>query len=412
MGLPSEAPVRRSPLLAVFLTVVIDLLGFGIVLPLLPLYADEHGAPGVVIGLLFVAFSGMQFLTAPLWGRWSDRIGRRPVILLGLTGSFLSYLLFAASEILPYPLVWLFVSRTTAGVFGGTISTAYAYIADVTSTKERGRGMALIGMAFGIGFTIGPALGGLGYRWDPMAPGLIAAGCSALAWLYAWRSLTEPERRRPTTRGTWLDTKAFRRAVGRPGVGLLLLAVFVTVSSFALMESTLGLLAKRVYAFDIHEVGLLFTYLGFWIALTQGLVVRRLLPRVGEVRMARAGAVLLAAGLLLLAADQTVLYLACVAPLSVLGFGMVTPSVNALLSLRTPGDEQGGVMGISQSLQSLGRIVGPMVGLSLFGIAWPLPFRLGAAGMAGAFLLTLGLRTPGASTAEPSETSTTQSSGA
>lgn len=394
MSRPLETAVRRSPLLAIFLTVVIDLLGFGIVLPLLPLYADEHGAPGAVIGLLFVAFSGMQFLTAPLWGRWSDRVGRRPVILLGLLGSFLSYLLFAVSEVLPQPLLWLFISRITAGVFGGTISTAYAYIADVTSDKERGRGMALIGMAFGIGFTIGPAIGGLGYRLHPMAPGLIAAGFSALAWLYAWRSLTEPERRRPTTRGTWLDLAAFRRAIGRPGIGLLLVAVFVTVTSFALMESTLGLLAKKVYTFDIQQVGLLFTYLGFWIALTQGMIVRRLLPRVGEVRMARAGALLLAVGLLLLSMDQTVLYLATVAPLSVLGFGMVTPSVNALLSRRTPADEQGGVMGISQSLQSLARIVGPMMGLSLFGVSWPLPFRIGAAGMLGAFFLTLGFRAP------------------
>ena len=386
--------MRRSPLLAIFLTVVIDLMGFGIVLPLLPLYADQHGAPGWLIGLLFTAFSGMQFLTAPLWGRWSDRIGRRPVVLLGLVGSFLSYLLFGLSEVLPNALVWLFASRLAAGIFGGTISTAYAYIADVTSETERGRGMALIGMAFGIGFTLGPAIGGLGYNLHPMAPGLIAAAFSAGAFLFAWRRLTEPERRRPTTRGTWFDTKAFARAMGRPGIGMLLLAVFVTVSCFALMESTLGMLAKRIYTFDIHEVGLLFTYLGFWIALTQGMIVRRLMPKVGEVRLARIGSVLLAAGLFLLSLDLTVGYLAAVAPISVLGFGMVVPSVNSLLSRRTPADEQGGVMGISQSLQSLARIVGPMAGLSLFDMSWPLPFRAGAAGMIVAALLALALKPP------------------
>ncbi len=389
-----EALVRRSPLFVVFLTVVIDLLGFGIVLPLLPLYADEHGASPATIGLLFTAFSGVQFVTSPLWGRLSDRIGRRPVILLGLTGSIASYALFGIAEMLPNPLVWLFASRIAAGLFGGTIGAAYATIADVTSERERGRGMALIGMAFGIGFTLGPAIGGLGHALHPTAPGLIAATCSTAALLFAWRRFEEPAHRRPTTRGTWLDLGALRESLARPNVRVLLLAIFVTVTCFALFESTLGLLAKRVYSFGVQQVGWLFTYLGFWIALTQGVIVRRLMPRVGEVRLARAGCVMLAAGLVLLSLDLTVAYLAAVAPIVVLGFGMVVPSINALLSRRTDADRQGGMMGLAQSLQSLARIVGPLAGLSMFGVAWALPFRVGAAGMVAAALLALAFRSP------------------
>ena len=383
-----EDPSSEKPALgALFLTVVIDLLGFGIVLPLLPLYADDYGAAPALIGLLFASFSATQFLTAPLWGRWSDRVGRRPVILLGLVGSALSYFLFAMSTRLPQPMLWLFVSRIAAGVFGGTISTAYAYIADVTDVSNRGRGMALIGMAFGVGFTIGPALGGLGHAIDPIAPGLLATAFSLIALYVAWKRLKEPVRHRPHGRRTWLDLSSVQRALGTRSVPALLLTIAVAVTCFALMESTLGLLGRRVYEFSITEIGWLFTYLGFWIAFTQGFLVRRFLPRVGERRMAIGGAILLALGLLLFSVDASVLYLACVAPVSVLGFGMIVPSVNAMISLRTDPTTQGEIMGLSQSLQSLARIIGPVAGLSLFGIRWPLPFYAGAAGM----VIALGL---------------------
>ena len=377
---------KRSPLLAVFFTVVIDLLGFGIVLPLLPLYADEYGASPVLIGLIFVAFSGMQFVTAPLWGRLSDRIGRRPVILWGLIGSMLSYVCFALAPLLPHPIAWLFVSRLTAGVFGGTISTAYAYIADVTTPEERGRGMALIGAAFGIGFTVGPAVGGVGHWLHPTVPGFAAAGFSLLAFLFALRNLHEPERT-ARARGTWLDLTALHKALTTPTIGGLLLLLFLTVSSFALMESTLGLLAKRVFTFDYWQVGLLFSYLGFWSALTQGYLVRKYLKKGREGTFARLGALVLGAGLLGLAFPRSVLGFALVAPLPVLGFAMILPAANALISLRTDPATQGEVLGVSQSLQSLARIVGPMLGLSLFGVSVPLPFYVGAAVMGVAVFL-------------------------
>ncbi len=378
------------PLLSIFLTVVIDLLGFGIVLPLLPLYGDEWGMSPASIAVLFTAFSGMQFLTAPLWGRLSDRIGRRPVLLVGLAGSIVSYALFAVSA-LDQALVLLFVSRFTAGIFGGTISTAYAYIADVTTSEERGRGMALIGMAFGIGFTLGPAIGGLGHAWDPTVPGIIAACLSAIAFLFAWRRLPEPEGHKPAPRQSWFDLRAFGEAMRAETIGAILLLNFATVTCFSLMESTVGLLGRREHDLSILQIGLLFTYLGFWTALTQGMIVRRYMKKVGEQRFAVLGTLILGAGMAAFGFAPSLGWLIALAPLAVLGFGMVTPSLNSLLSRRSAADMQGGIMGVNQSLQSLSRIVGPLIGLPLFGILQPLPFWVGAGMMGGCFVMALAL---------------------
>ncbi|MDA1194317.1 MAG: MFS transporter [Planctomycetota bacterium] len=378
------------PLAAIFLTVVIDLLGFGIVLPLLPLYADEWHASPTVIALLFTSFSALQFVSAPLWGRLSDRVGRRPVLLVGLAGSVVSYALFGVAAFQSL-LGLLFVSRITAGLFGGTISTAYAYIADITSTEERGRGMALIGMAFGIGFTLGPAIGGFGHALHPAAPGLIAAALSLTAFLFAWRRLPEPERHVPAPRRSWLDLGALRSAMRAETIGAILLLSFVTITCFSLMESTVGLLGKRVYELKFHEIGLLFTYLGFWTALTQGMIVRRYMKRVGELKFAVLGTFTLGLGMLAFGLASTLGWLIALAPLAVLGFGMVTPSLNSLLSRRSAADVQGGVMGVNQSLQSLSRIVGPLIGLPLFGIDHALPFWAGAGMMGICFVLALAL---------------------
>src|SRR5690349_3175844 len=167
----------RSPLLFIFLTVFIDLLGFGIVIPLLPIYSENYHASEATLGLLFTSFSGMQFLFAPMWGRLSDRMGRRPVLIGGLIGTAFSYVLFANA----HDLTMLFVSRLLAGFFGGNISAAQAYIADVTPPEKRAQGMGLIGAAFGLGFTFGPPLGGILSTYSMALPGYLAAGLSLAA---------------------------------------------------------------------------------------------------------------------------------------------------------------------------------------------------------------------------------------
>lgn len=382
--------MKRSPLLSVFLTVVIDLLGFGIVLPLLPRYADQHHAPPWMVGVLFASFSAMQFVFAPLWGRVSDRVGRRPVLLAGLLGSVGAYLLFAAAEATPWPLAVLLVSRIFAGIAGATISTASAYIADVTTPEQRGRGMALIGAAFGVGFTVGPVIGGLGYALSVYAPGLIAAGCSLGAFLFALRRLPEPERHEHHAHAA-LKGSAVKAALATPTVPLILLLAFLATTAFAMFESTLSLLTKRQFAMDTTANGWLFAWIGLSLIVAQGAIVRRLLPRLGEARMVSVGALLLSAGLVGVAWAPSTGWLYGMVPVVVLGFAFITPSLSSLISRRTSTSTQGEVLGLYQSGLALARIAGPLAGNLLQGRWLPLPCYVGSVGLALAFVLSLGL---------------------
>jgi MFS family permease len=386
--LPAGSPaLRRSALGVLFLTVFIDLLGFGIVLPLLPRYADDLRASGVEIGLLFASFSGMQFLFAPLWGRLSDRHGRRRLILLGLAGSTASYVLFAFAR--SYEL--LLASRILAGVFAATIGTAQAYIADVTGSDQRGRGMAMIGAAFGIGFTFGPVLGWLTHDFlGPSWPGLAAAALSATALALAWRKLPEPERR--AAREPVARFAALRHVAARRDVLLIVTLQTVATFAFASFEGTLALLTSRRYGYEFRGNGLLFTYIGACLLLAQGLLVRRLMGRVGERAFARLGAVCLCLGFVAIARGGTSLgWVLPVLAVTVLGFAMITPSLSSLLSLHTPAGMQGEVLGLGQSGLSLARILGPFLGNVLFARDPETPYWMAAAVMLVATLASLAL---------------------
>ena len=351
-------------------------MGFGIVLPLLPRYAVDLRASGAQIGLLFASFSGMQFLFAPVWGRLSDRHGRRRLILLGLLGSTASYVLFAFAR--TYAL--LLISRVLAGIFAATISTAQAYIADVTGHGDRGREMALIGAAFGIGFTFGPVVGWVTHDFlGPSWPGLAAAALSATAFLLALKRLPEPERHRPI-RAAGASFAGFRHVFARPRLTLIVALQIVTTVAFAGFEGTLALLTKERYGQGIRGNGLLFTYIGVCLLLAQGMLVRRYMPRVGERRFVRLGTLLLAAGLLGIPLGGTALaWVLPVLAVTVVGFAMVTPSLASLLSLHTPSDLQGEVMGLGQSGTSFARILGPFVGNVLFAVDPESPYWAGAA---------------------------------
>jgi MFS family permease len=381
----TDAP-RKASLLVIFLTVFIDLLGFGMVLPLLPIYAKDfaeqlglepgHSRIGVIIALLMSSFSFMQFMFAPLWGRLSDRVGRRPVLMIGLAGSVVFYTLFGIATVMK-SLPLLFASRIGAGVAGATISTAQAYIADATSLANRARGMAMIGAAFGLGFTFGPLFGFLAVpsgTGDPgPGPGYAAAGLSAIALCLAYFKL--PESLRPDSqaqRPHWLDTRALRGALATPAVGLLLLTIFIYVFSFANLESTLSLMinAEDVgYAFDFREVCLTYAFIGFVLTMVQGGIVRPVSTRVPEAVMAMGGSVVEIIGFVVLtqAAITPSLPLLLVGlGIVVTGFAFVTPSLNSLLSRWSDPAKQGGILGIGQSISALSRILGPMAGVPLF----------------------------------------------
>jgi MFS transporter, DHA1 family, tetracycline resistance protein len=364
----------KASLLTIFLTVFIDLLGFGIVLPLLPIFALQYSTDtsGVTIGLLMSSFSAMQFLFAPLWGRVSDRVGRRPVLIVGLAGSVVFYGLFGYATSAG-SLALMFVARIGAGIAGATISTAQAYIADCTTLETRAKGMALIGAAFGLGFTFGPLFAVLalpeGGQSPGPGPGYAAAALSAVALLLAIFKLPESLRPDSTREARKLfDIGALRVALAVPSVGMLLAAWFLCVFSFANFESTLSLLLKDQLQFTFREVCEIFAFIGFVLTLVQGGLVRRLSGRVSEGKLAATGAVLEVVGfglLILVTRNYSLGLLLVVLAVIVSGFAFMTPSVNSLISRRSDPTKQGAILGVGQSVNALARIIGPAVGIPL-----------------------------------------------
>ncbi len=432
---------RRSALLIVFLVVFIDLLGFGIVLPLLPLYANRLLTPmfpgdegrlarGALLAALMASFSFMQFLFAPVWGRVSDRVGRRPVLLLGLAGSAVFYALFAYASHLGFAgepalaVALILLARVGAGVAGATISTAQAVIADCTPPERRAHGMALIGAAFGIGFTFGPLLCYTSFFVpSKAAPGAAAAGLSLLALLLGIALLPETLRAGAEGRRHWFRLGATLEVLRAPAIGTLVVTFFLATVAFGSLESTLALMnqvllsagrvvrAEEMSDEQLEEVfkksSLIFAFVGFVLMLVQGFVYRRFVSRVGEVRFLRAGVLLMLLGLGgviatvlgvargALAGDGTVIPVALVIlAVLVTGFALMTPSVQSLISRRADPTRQGEILGVNQSMSALARILGPAIGSFLFFVepTHAVPYVVGAGLMAVVLVLTLRLR--------------------
>jgi DHA1 family tetracycline resistance protein-like MFS transporter len=415
---------NRSALLIVFLVVFIDLLGFGIVLPLLPRYARDFLPPdtpkflgGLTIGLLYSSFSAMQFLFAPLWGRVSDRVGRRPILLLGLLGSVVFYGLFAYASMLESPetrtlgLILLFVSRIGAGIAGATIATAAAVIADSTTPEGRSRGMALIGVAFGIGFTVGPLLAfGAVFtqheaRW---APGVLASSLSFLALVLGLVLLPETRQpgRRVPHRG-WLDWHSLLATLRTPTVGLLVITFFLATFGFANFEATLSLLTKEAFDYGEADNFLVFAFVGATLMVAQGLLYRRLANRVSELTFIRIGVLLMLLGLAnlggvaalstnpeLLPRSVAFYWFLAALAVAVTGFAFLNPSVQSLISRRSDPAKQGEALGVNQSASALARILGPAIGLSLFTLTAThvLPYLVASGLLAVVLALTPRLR--------------------
>lgn len=400
-AMSSSPTTRRGSLAVIFLTVFIDLLGFGMVIPLLPIYArqfstDEHGWQ---LGALMAVFSVMQLFATPLWGRLSDRIGRRPVLMIGLAGSIVFYALFGVATMMSS--FWLlFASRVGAGISGATISTAQAYIADTTSLGERPRGMALIGVAFGCGFTLGPLFGFLAVPQGDQAgpwPGFAAAGLSALALLLAWILLPESlhaESESATRRR--FDLQSLGNALAIPSIGLLLLALFVCGFSVACVETTLGMLIKReegyssAFEFGWKEVCLTYAMIGFTLVVVQGGIVRPLARRVAEGRLAEFGALVEVIGFGMLVSSirhgsVTVLFISLI--LVVSGFAFIQPSLHSLLSRRSDPAHQGAVLGVAQSVSALARICGSFISIPMLMFNHAFPYVVGASLMAVSLVL-------------------------
>lgn len=385
----SPAAPRRSPLVVLFLTVFIDLMGFGIVIPLLPFYAERLNATPFTAGMLIAVYSLMQLVFAPVWGRISDRVGRRPVLLVSLASSAVSYFLLAAAG----SLSTLFAARVLAGIAGASIPVAQAYIADVTTDADRARGMGLIGAAFGLGMVIGPAIGGGLSLFGPRAPELFAAGLCLLNVVLAAGRLPESlpaAARTPRAFRHPLSPASLREAVAPPGVARLFAVFFLVTLCFAVLEGTFSLAAERLFRYGAARVDALWLYMGVVAVVVQGWLVGRLARRLAEPRLVVAGAVALAAGLFWLPRATGPAALLGALGLVVGGQGLASPSLSSLISKSARTGEHGHTLGVSQSLSAAARVLGPAGGGLVFDqLGAAAPYLVAAACAVGAAGLAL-----------------------
>ncbi len=398
----------------VFLTIFLDLLGFGIIIPIQPFFAEQFGATPTQVTWLGAAYSLMQFLFVPLWGRLSDRVGRRPVVLISIAAAIAGFLLFGFAG----SLGALFAARIVTGIGNANIATVQAILADITAPEERAKAMGILGAAFGLGFIIGPGVGGIvGHAWGPAAPAFVSAGLAAINWVYAWFVLpeTHPKERRGRS-----EAPAHRFALGalaaalrRPTVGPILILTFVTTLSFVLMEHTLGLFIERVWVpeavtaavgsgaqEDAHSRAIALTtwvlvMVGVIATIIQGGLIGRLSKRFGDKRLIQAGLVFTGLGMLgvPIAGDigsYGLLFVPCA--LLAVGSALYSPPLNASLSRSVSDREQGQFMGIGQSVSSLARVLGPAVAGAMFEITRGLPYHVGGIGLLLAVALSFRLR--------------------
>jgi MFS transporter, DHA1 family, tetracycline resistance protein len=379
----------KLSLLLIFFTVFIDLVGFGIIIPVLPLFAEKFGAGGLQVGLLLMSYSLMQFFFTPVWGRLSDKVGRRPMLLMSLAASAIGYLIWGFSG----SLWMLFLSRIVAGFGNANLAVAQAYISDVTTVENRAKGMGLIGAAFGLGFVLGPAIGGYAASFGPHVPGFAAAACSIIDLVLTFFFLPEPPKRSLAGHERFaLSGDFYTRTLKNHQLRLPLLIFFISTFAFSNMEATLVLLTEKQFRFAPEQNGLMFTYIGFLMVMVQGGLIGRLSKKYGEAKLVILGTMLVALGLLATPATTSIPVLLLALALLAIGSGINNPSNQSIISKLAPASEVGGVMGVSQSLGTLGRILGPLVGGAAFQyLGMSSPYWIGAAAMAVAFALSLSL---------------------
>ena len=374
------------PLLVIFLTIFVNLVGFGIIIPLLPFYAQTFGASPIVIGLLFASFSLAQLVASPLLGALSDRWGRRPVLILSLVGTAVSFAMLAVAQ----SLTMLFAARIVDGLSGGNITTARAYIADVTSEAERPKAYGMLGAAFGLGFIVGPALGGafstISYTAPIWAATAITVAAIALAWVWL------PETVHRAHAGGVAPWRALRELTHRPGLRLLLSVDFLYWMSFAVYQTTFALFGARRFGFDATHTGYLLSAFGALGVVVQGGLVAPIARSLGTQQTLIVGLLFAAVGWGGSAATHSVpVFVAMLVP-GAIGIGLCNATLSTLISNAAGPREQGRVQGAAGALESLGRTMGPVWGNAVlqrvgegaaYGAAAGL--LLGAAAMAGRY---------------------------
>ncbi|MGO9449685.1 MAG: MFS transporter [Candidatus Binataceae bacterium] len=383
---------NRSSQLVLFLTVFIDLLGFGIVIPFLPMFARQLGVSAFGIGWILAIYSLAQLLFAPILGRISDRVGRRPIIMIGLLGSSVSYFLYGFA----HSFAVLLLSRAIHGACAATVPTAQAYIADTTSEEGRARGMGLIGAAFGLGFVLGPGIGGVLGHASLKVPVFFASALTFANLIFAAKRLPESHQPEP---GARIDAAALvaplislpRQLTGHHLARLFWMAFLLTFA-LAGLEATFALMVPALYGYGAMGVGLLLGFAGLTQAIAQGWLLGKIVRRVGEPMLVRAGLVALAIGLFPMGIVKNLDALLILLALVSIGYGLASPSVASLISRRTAQHKQGEVLGVNQSALSLARIFGPIAGGAIYGMMGPAaPYVGGAIVAVGALMLANGI---------------------
>ncbi|UCC70948.1 MAG: MFS transporter [Gemmatimonadota bacterium] len=385
--------VELASVLVLIGTMLVDMIGFGIVLPLLPYYAVEFGADDWMVGPLVASFSVAQLLATPFLGKISDHYGRRPLILAGLALSALSYVLFGLAT----TVTVLFVSRIVQGASGGTIAVAQAYVADTTAPERRAQVLGWLSAATGAAFMVGPAIGSWAWRWGGhTAPGFVAAALCLVNLALAVRFLPEPVGARSVERRASLAVPRLRdvlRAALSGPLGRMIAIYFLGIGAFASMTAIFPLYLGARFAIDESTVGYVFVYVGSVSVLVRGVAVGKLVRRFGEPRVSRFGAVMLGLGLGVGAIADTYLLLALALTLVAAGTGTLFPPLAALISRSSAPEVQGSTLGINQFFGGVARVVGPLWGAAVFDAYGPgAPFLTAALVVAIAFLVALGLR--------------------
>jgi MFS transporter, DHA1 family, tetracycline resistance protein len=377
----------------IFTVVFIDLLGFGIIIPLIPTYATKmFNAPEIEIGALIASFSAAQFLFGPIWGRLSDEIGRKPIILISLIGNVIAYLLFAFAG----SIFMLFVSRIFAGICAGNISAAQAYMADISSPKDRAKSMGLIGMSFSLGFVLGPLLGGVLSKYGYSFPGLFAAGLSLLAFIYAAFRLKE------SLDKTKLKLQPKRKfnisnlidALTHPNIGILLIMFLILMVAVSSVYSTIALFFYKNFGFSDQMNGIVLGYIGFISAIVQG-TIGMVTKKFTEKKLLILGNLLAVFGIALIPSATSFTMLLIILFFYSVGLGWSQTLIPTIISQFVEPEEQGGTLGLNQSLGSLGRTFGPFWGgfvFEFFGHSFP--FLIGGAIMLIIFSLSFLIKSP------------------
>ena len=357
--------MKRSPLLVIFVTVFIDLVGFGIVIPVLPYYAEgtRFGATPREVGLLFASYSVMQLIFSPVLGRLSDKYGRRPILLISLLGTCLGFLILGLAT----TLLMLFIGRIIDGISGGNISTAQAYIADVTTKENRAKGMGLIGAAFGLGFVFGPAIGGILSRWGINIPFLFAGGLAFANVILLYFTLPEtvtPDHPARVSAASGRGWKQLIEALRQPQLAFVLAIYFLSIVAFSIMTTVFSLFMMFRLGYDPWHSGWIFAFVGIVSALVQGGLIGRLVKRFGEPTLVIVGSLFFTVSLFIspfVGPAIGLIGILSVAALSSVGNVLMAPSLSSLGSKSASAAEQGSVLGVMQSVASLARAVGPTI---------------------------------------------------